>query len=224
MKIQPSLSVNALSGRNSGGVHTKNGYARKMAVPKNRRSATQQSTRSTFTTNSRAWASLTDAQRTAWNTAAPNFPYSDVFGQRRLLSGKALYNKLNNNIVLGGGSAISTPPTPAAVSAVTSAAFGSNTNALQTVVFAASPAPANTAYIIKMTAPLSVGNMTPGKSKYRRIQVVAPAGTTPANTFAAYSTVNGTPVTGKKIFGQMFSVNLLTGQVSPALSFSGTTA
>jgi hypothetical protein len=224
MKIQPSLSVNALSGRNSGGVHLKNGYARAQAKPRNRRTNAQQSIRATFTTSTKAWGSLTDAQRTGWNNGAVNFPYSDIFGQRKIYSGKALYTKLNNNTLANGGSAISTCPSPSTVTGPTSISIGTNTISALTLVFAASPIAANTAFVVLATPPLSVGNSFPSTSKYRKITTLAAAATTPGNIFSAYQSVNGTPVVGKKIFFRVFAVNLTTGQVTPALSVVSTTA
>jgi hypothetical protein len=224
MRIKPSILINGISGKISGGVVSKSGVGRGFAVPKNPRSASQGDVRADFTTQSRAWGSLTEAQRVAWNKAAANSVYTDVFGDKHQLSGKGYFTQLNLNITKANGTAITSPPTLGTVAAPLTAAFGSNTNAAQTITWTGGAVAANTAFVIEETPSQSVGTMKAQDSKFRVVSTQAAAASSPANIFAAVVSVNGTPTTGKKVFGRIYAVNLLTGQVSTAISFSGITA
>jgi hypothetical protein len=224
MKYQGTIAVSAISGRNSGSKMSKNLVGSKFKKPTNPRSAAQQTVRSAFTTNTKGWASLTDAQRSGFTALASGLHRSDRFGNKYTQKGKQLYSQLNNNLAQAGEAAISTAPSSTLVTAPLTAAFGSNTNAAQTIAFTASPVPANTSFIIEMTKPLSAGYSKVTKSMYRVVAIEAAAATSPANTFAAYSAIFGAPITGKKIFGQIVAVNTLTGFKSTPVAFVGTTA
>lgn len=224
MKVRYTISVGGLSGKNSGGVHNQNGTARKLARPSNPRTNSQMGVRASFTTNSKAWAALTDAQRLSFVQLGSNLKATDRIGNKHVLKGKQTYSRINNNLLGVGVAALSSAPADQTVVAPATASFASNTSAAQTVAFTATPVPANTKYIIRMTKPLSAGYSVPPKGAFRTVQVVAAAGTSPANTFAAYGTIFGTPVTGKKIFGTIQAINTVNGAKSTPLSFSSTTA
>lgn len=68
--------------------------------------------RAYFAQLSRGWSSLTAAQIQAWNDAVGLFRYTDIFGDSRTLSGKALYQRLNMNLLLTGQTLLSLPPVP----------------------------------------------------------------------------------------------------------------
>ena len=53
------------------------------------RKRTTQNVRNRLSTNSQAWRGLTEAQRQGWIDAAINFPFTDIYGNTKILSGQA---------------------------------------------------------------------------------------------------------------------------------------
>jgi hypothetical protein len=91
--------------RNRGGA-----YARNRTFPTQPNTELQTAQRTRFTTISEAWKTRTEAQRKSWIIAAPEFPYIDVYGNQKTLSGFGLFQKLNTNLLVAGQLAISTAP------------------------------------------------------------------------------------------------------------------
>jgi len=213
MKAKWGALVTDGRGKIGGHVMTKNrqGAAMRTKVtPINRRSNTQQNTRSTFTGLSQAWRALTASQRSAWNSAAPDYKKSNIFGDSYAPTGKNLYMLINANILLGGGTEVSDVPASTPPNALTSFSVASLTSAAFTLAFGASPLAADNAVIIECTRPLSAGVDSAGAA-YRKVTTLAPAATTPANIFTAYSNVFGAPVADKKVFVRATPVDNTTG-------------
>ena len=59
-----------------------------------------------------SWKNLADANKTAWNAAAPSFPYIDKFGNPQTPSGYQLFCTLNFNRLTLGLAALALPPMP----------------------------------------------------------------------------------------------------------------
>lgn len=212
-------------GKSGGHVLTRNrsGAAMRTKVSGvQRKTNTQQTSKNRFTGLTQGWRDLTEPQRLAWNASAPDFITTNVFGNNISPTGKNLYMRLNQNILLAGGSVIDTPPFPVSPIALTSFTIASNTSAAQTLGFAVSPVAADNALLIEATRPLSVGKYAAG-SEFRFLQLVQEAATSPVNTFTAYSNKFGAPITGKKIFFRVTPVNVLTGIRGVPLQVSGTT-
>ena len=201
-------------GKLGGHVYSKNrggAYVRTKVSPINPQSSDQLAVRSSFTELSQGWRDLTDDQRAAWNAAVENFQRTDIFGDIKKPSGINLYVRLNQNIVLGGGAIIDTPPAPDVVpeSVVFSAAPDSSPPTLS-IVFAPTPVPADHAYVVEATPCFSPG-VSFIKNKYRRIALIPAAGATPNNALAAYQAKFGNLVGGQKVGFRITAVNLLTG-------------
>lgn len=99
MKILPGPNVVKMSGT-LGGVTYQNWrgmiVARTKPVPKQALTARQMFIGSLMTLLSRAWRDiLTQGLRTAWNQRAKNYPWVDVFGNERKMTGENLYIKQN---------------------------------------------------------------------------------------------------------------------------------
>jgi hypothetical protein len=206
-----------VDGRNkvNGHVVSKNrygSYIRTKVTPVNPQTDAQQAARNNLATNSQGWRGLTEDQRQGWIDAAVNFPFTDIFGNIKFLSGQALYVKLNNNLVAGGQVAISDAPAPVAIPALDSIALtaAAGTPAVS-LAFTPTPVPADFNLFIDMTP-----NVTPGKSfvknLFRRVAVIQDAETSPQDLLSAYSAIFGNPVEGQKIFVRAFFVSQLTGQ------------
>lgn len=214
-KIQTTAIVADIRNKLNGSVFSKNrygSYVRTKVTPVNPQTTAQQNVRNRLSTNSQAWRGLTEAQRQGWIDAAANFPFTDIFGNSRILSGNALYVKLNNNLAVANQSPIADAPLPVAIPALVMGTVASlQTGATLTAAFTDTPVPANFALIFQTT-----GNVGPGKSfvknLFRQTQVVAAAGASPTNLATAFAAIHGTPVEGQKIFVRAFYISTVTGQ------------
>ena len=199
----------------NGTVFSKNrygAYARTKVTPVNPQSTAQQNTRNALSTNSQAWRGLTEAQRQGWISGAADFPQTDIFGNAKILSGSALYVKLNNNLNAAGLPAISDCPSPIAIPAlVLGAITADESTGAVTVAFTDTPVPAGFSIAIQTT-----GNVGAGKSfvknLFRQVAYVAAAATSPATITTEFAAVHGAPVADQKIFVRAFMVSNVTGQ------------
>lgn len=199
----------------NGTVFSKNrygAYTRTKVTPVNPQSTAQQFQRNILSTNSQAWRGLTEAQRQSWIDAAPSFPVTDIFGNSKILSGSALYVKLNNNLATLGVAAIATAPAPVAIPAIDSITLtaAAGVPALS-LAFTPDPIPAGVAMVMEATP-----NMGPGisfvKNRFRVIQIEPAATASPSNMLASYAAIFGNPVAGQKIFVRVKFINITTGQ------------
>lgn len=204
----------------NGTVFSKNrygAYTRTKVTPVNPQTDSQQNARNNLATNSAAWRGLTEAQRQGWIDAAVQFPFTDIFGNAKILSGQALYCKLNGNLVNAGEVAIADAPNPVAIPALTNIALTATDAPTLSLAFGPTPVPADFALQVFAT-----GNVPPGRSfvknLYRFITTVPAAGATPANILAAYQAVHGNPVADQKISVRCFLVSTITGQAGIPLA------
>ena len=112
-KIKMGALMTDIRGSAGGSVFAKNGggsYMRNKVTPLNPKSSAQSEVRAMFGKITQGWSQLTQEQRDAWNAAVVNYAQTDVFGDNQTLSGKALYQQLNQNILLVRGSLITEPP------------------------------------------------------------------------------------------------------------------
>jgi hypothetical protein len=219
MKVKFGALVVDGRGKIGGHVMSKNrsgAYMRTKVTPTNPNTAAQSAVRSILTGLSQAWRGLTQAQRNAWNGAVSSFATTDIFGDIKNPSGINLYVKLNANLAEIGVSAISLPPLPESVPApILGAITATAGTPAFTVAFSPTPIAADTSYIIRATAQVSPGKKFV-KNLYRNVQIVAAAGTSPANILSAYVAKFGTLVEGQKIGIEILAVNENTGQKSTA--------
>jgi hypothetical protein len=214
-KILMTAIVADIRNKLNGSVFSKNrygAYVRTKVTPVNPQSTAQQNTRNNLSTQSQAWRGLTESQRQAWIAAAADFPFTDIFGNTKILSGSALYVKLNNNLVNAGQAAISAPPSPVAIPALALNAINADeSTGVVTVAFTDTPVPAGFSIAIQTT-----GNVGPGKSfvknLFRQVTYVPAAGSSPATITAEFAAVHGAPVAGQKIFVRAFLVSTDSGQ------------
>ncbi len=195
-------------------------YTRTKVTPVNPQTTSQQANRNILATNAAAWRGLTEAQRQGWINATPSFPFTDIFGQSRILAGNTLYTKLNNNLALIGQSLISDAPSPVALPSLdTLSVTAADGTPAVSVVFSPTPIPAGFNMIIQATPCVGAGiNFV--KSKFRNVSVIAAAGTSPVNLLSNWSAMFGSPVAGQKIFVRAFLVSTTTGQAGIPLQAS----
>lgn len=116
-KIKYSALVSDMRNKLNGSVLSKNrygSYIRNKVTPVNPQSIYQTQARQRLSNLSSAYRSLAGPLITAWGKASANFPFTDIFGDVKHLSGQTLFVKLNSNLVKINQPQISSPPLPAA--------------------------------------------------------------------------------------------------------------
>jgi hypothetical protein len=198
----------------NGTVFSKNrygGYTRTKVTPVNPQTTSQQNARNRLSTASQAWRGLSEAERQSWIDAAPNFPFTDIFGNTKILSGQALYVKLNANLALVGEAAIAVAPSPVAIPEMVLTSVTADDSANTVIIAGTTPVPADFALVV-----LATPNVTPGisfvKNKFRFVDALAAAATSPYDISAAYVALFGDPVLDQKIFVRCFFISTITGQ------------
>lgn len=107
-----ALMVDA-RGKLGGHVFSKNrggAYMRTKVTPTNPQASAQMAVRLLFGAIASSWSSLAAASRESWNNAVQNFTTTDIFGDLKTPSGKALYQRLNQNLALSGQAQLSVAP------------------------------------------------------------------------------------------------------------------
>lgn len=114
-KIKYSALVSDMRNKLNGSVMSANrygSYVRNKVTPVNPQTILQQQARQLFGALSSSWRSLTQVQRESWIEGAKNFPFTDIFGDTKHLSGQSLFIKLNSNLEKVGLARINAAPTP----------------------------------------------------------------------------------------------------------------
>ena len=219
MKIKFGAIVTDGRGKIGGHVASKNragAYMRTKVTPVNPQSSYQLGVRNRFTGLSQGWRGLTQAQRDAWNGAVSDYQRTDIFGDLKNPTGINLYQRLNNNLLTIGESAVTTPPLPEAVQAVVLSSVAA-ANGAGTLTATYAPAiDADTKVKVFATAAQSPGKSFV-KSEYRLIDVIVTADASPFSIETEYEAKFGAiGAAGQKIFMKFVPVNLNTGQEGTA--------
>jgi hypothetical protein len=219
-KVKLSALVSGMSGKLNGSVFARNRgglYLRTKVTPLNPQTADQVAARARLAGWSQGWRSLTQAVRDSWNNAVGNFQTTDIFGDIKTPSGNTLYTKLNTNIQLAGGVAITNPPAPIGATAME----GVDVTAAQTlnafsVNVAPDPIPADHTLIVEATAPMSAG-IHNANSDFRIIGTQAAAAIPPFDMSTEYVAKFGNLVAGQKVFVRTKMIRISTGEVGQQL-------
>jgi len=217
MKIKFGAIVT--DGRNKIGGHvaSKNkagNYLKTKSSPANPNTAFQSAVRSNFGSLAQSWRGLTMEQRTTWINGAPSFPYTDIFGDTKQLSGFGLYMQLNSNLNSVGATLLTVCPSPASVDSVSISLLELDPGTALDISFSPSPVPAGHAMVFSATPQLGDGRAF-SKSNIRQVEVFPATTITGVSVFASYSSRFGEPVALANFFGGVHNVLLSTGQVSP---------
>lgn len=204
--------------RNNGGA-----YTRARVAPINRRTPKQTFVRNNFAINSKAWsATLTATQRSAWTFFAQHNPSVNVLGASIILSGLAMYNRLNQVLSQIGDPNISDPPADLSVQPLApitgvTATSGGPTMELVTTAQALVP---QAEYLIFATGPLSAGRKPP-TSAYRFMgSFPSVAAAVAVNFLTEWNAAFGALNTGNSIGVSAGTVNNLSGATTPPLIFN----
>lgn len=208
-----------------GMTYLKNGGQRVRVIPVNPQTASQQVVRAAFSFLTTAWTqTLSEAERTAWVSAWQSNPYfqtQDTFYgvSRKFGSAKDLFIAMNFNLALAAGNLagvtvqLLTPGASVGVDTIGITSMVLDASA-GTVIFTFTGAFAFENAVIKMTPPLSPGNMQPTsvKSKFR---VVDAGGLASPESFGGlYTGMFGaiTGQAGQKVFWTIEGVDIATGK------------
>lgn len=117
-KIKFSALVSDMRNKLNGSVMSKNrygSYVRNKVTPVNPQTSFQQVARQQLASLSSQYRGITVAQRNSWINGAANFPFTDIFGDVRHLSGQTLFVKLNTNLLNAGSPVITAAPLPVGI-------------------------------------------------------------------------------------------------------------
>lgn len=203
------------SGKVGGNVYSRNrggAYRKNWVKPNNPQTTYQTAVRTIFTGFSQGWRLLTSAQRTAWNSMVENFQRVNRLGDLRTLSGKALYQSLNNNLLNVGAAAITSPLMPAGVEnagdVTIAAAVGANTVTLTFV----NAIPADMNLVVEATPGLSPG-ITNASNRFRQVAVLDNGDASPYALRPEYDVKYGAvPAQGSRLSVRVYMVNNTTGE------------
>lgn len=224
-RIKYSALVSDIRGIVGGNVFSRNkggGYVRTFVKPNNPQTEAQQIQRLILGSIATEWRQLTEQQRTNWNLAALDFPYKDKLGEDKTYSGQQLFMKLNSTLVAIGQPFSKSTPSP--VEMPSGIIQVDDNDYTQLAVSLKLPAvPANKAYIVRATRPLSPGRMNAFRQEFKQIA----SGTITAALFtimdiSAYPLVFDLTAAnvGDKIFVEAVIVDTNTGQATAPLKTS----
>lgn len=181
-------------------------------IPINPRSSAQLNVRGNLTSLSKAWASLTENERLAWDSAAASGDWreTDAFGNSFNLSGEQLYLKLNLVIDFIGETRLTNPPSKASFDAITLGALTAAAGTPAMTLAFTGTLSANFQFMISASAQVSAGIMSSKSVSFANIANTT--GTSPINVLSAYTSKYGTLVAGRKVFIRMEIASDVTGE------------
>lgn len=213
MIASPSIAFNGFSG-SAGGVTARYVDGRTIlglkAYASGGSTNAQVARRASFTTITRSWKLLTDAEREAWNRMAETATGRSVLGQKAKISGFNLYVRLNANRQLAGEALMTTPP--ATMGALPNVRFGKLWMTPQVVVIKGithEPAPC------KLVVKMSTGQSRGVSNGWRKTVIISPGMEDDwgdADVTQLYlKTLGVTPKPGQKVFLEMYWLDTTSG-------------
>ncbi len=214
-KIKFGMMMTDARGKLGGQVFSKNAagaYIRTKVTPSNPQTSFQAAARALFGSISAGWSALTAAQRAAWNAAVSDWAKTDIFGDLKNPTGKALYQRLNNQAQSAGLAAVTDVPAKAELpnDVVTAAVIAVGAG---TLTLTGANADASTQIMLFATPVLSAGTKFV-KNRLRNIDNYAGNAATPADQYTAFTDKYGAPTAGDNVYIGVKYV-LANGQASP---------
>jgi len=224
MKIKWGALVVDGRGKLGGHVASQNkggSYLRTKVTPSNPQTSYQTSARALFGAISQQWSGLTASVILAWNSAVAEWSKTNIFGDIKQPSGKALFQRLNNQAQSAGYSPVTTPPAKLEMVEGTISQADISTGDSEIVLTDAYTG-ADARLMIFATPPLSAGT-TFVKNQLRLIATQLGSTYVPADVFTGYADKFGVPANGDRIFLGVKYV-LPNGQASPLQTVLATVA
>jgi hypothetical protein len=203
--------------------NTAGAYARARTKPINPNTPLQSQVRANFGVNSKAWSgTLTQAQNAAWTAFAQGNPQVNRLGASIVLSGLAMYNKLNQVLAQLGSAPELDPPADLSViplAPVLSLAVDRTADTI-TLTTAAQAVTAGSKYYIFAT-PAVAGGKKPPASAYRFLEAhAATAAAVVIDITTAWQAAFGDWVVGQAIGVTVATVNVATGATTTPVVFN----
>ena len=214
-KIKFGMMMTDASGKLGGQVFSKNrggSYVRTKSTPVNRQSSAQMNVRGIFASISSRWSSLTESARESFNGFVGDYARTDIFGDLRNPSGKALFQRLNQNALISGQSQIDVCVSPESVpfANLQSAELSIASENLEVTT---SDDLVGVKVVVWATPSLSKGTKFV-KNRLRQLEVLTGGSSGTYNVFDAYVARFGVPVVGANIHIGVRVINS-NGQASP---------
>lgn len=214
-KIKFGMMMTDASGKLGGQVFAKNrggSYVRTKATPLNPQTSSQMAIRGIFASISSAWSSLTEGSRLSFNNFVADYARTDIFGDLRNPSGKALFQRLNQNLVLTYQPQITVCVAPEVVPFANLDAVNGDVSD-QVLEISTLGDTTGSKVMIWATPSLSQGKSFV-KNDLRLISVIDGAVTIETDIWGYYSAKFGAPTAGANIHVGVRVVNA-NGQASP---------
>lgn len=215
MKIKWGALVVDGRGKLGGHVAAQNrggSYMRTKVTPSNPQTTFQTTVRNLFGSISSGWSGLTQSGIDSWNAAVDDWKATNIFGDLKQPSGKALYQRLNQQAQIAGYPPVALPPAKVVLpdSNVTTVTFDiSDTEIDPTGVYSGT----GFTVLTFSSGPVSLGT-TFVKNRMRLIGdsgAIAYSGTA---AYTQYIAKFGAPVAGQKVF-MGYKIVAANGQASP---------
>ncbi len=207
----------AKSGRTGSVVYMRNGRRRNFVVPALVQNGYTTSVRSSFSSLSSLFKSLTPEQIAGWNSATGYFK-SDRFGRSKEVKGKSLFVMLNQNLFSAGQSLIDTAPLADAVLGLDEVVITDSIDPADgELSWSSGTTASGIIHLVFATAPLSPGVSKPGNSQFRQVGII-PGGT--ASPFASGTMIQnkfGVPLAGQKRFVKLVPISMTSGKAGGAI-------
>ena len=219
-KIKFSALVQEMRNKLNGSVLSKNrygNYVRNKTTPVNPRTAAQQAVRARLSTVSTAWRGLTSAAREGFTALAASHPFTDIFGDQKILDGKAMFSKLNMNLLNAGKSMLSAAQPFVAIPYLEINSATVEDDGTVSLAVSEATVPVGHTLIVAATPMLSptinfVKNQFRDLGTFSAVAGVVDLGSAYAAKFGAPTPAD----VGKRIAFRAFLVNDTTGQTSIA--------
>lgn len=157
------------------------------------------------------WRNLSQAERDAWDAAAPNFPFTDKFGQSFTGSGFMVYTSLNETVLLLGEPLLTSPPMPVSITDVSPVTLGQNGATGNLEVTWSTGMAAGEHMLMFLSDPQSQGlAFRPGRLKLIQTQEASPVQVADVND--SYLAEYGYRPSGSRIWLKAVVANESTGQ------------
>ncbi len=175
--------------------------------------------RGTFAGIASRWRSLTVAQQTAWNNAAPQSPVYDVFGDVKALSGFNYFMHINSYYFSFNVTFLLLPPGIIVFPTVGSMAVVLNkTGSSFTLTPTLYGPTSGITWFVYMSYQMSPGASN-ASAKYRFVTSFSATGAS-GNIFSAYTTAYPSPSVGQRICIRMVMLSASTGRRSMPVFYS----
>ena len=214
-KIKFGAMMVDASGKLGGQVFSKNrggAYIRTKVTPLNPQTTAQMNIRGIFASISSAWSGLSEANRQSFNNLVSSYARTDIFGDLRNPSGKNLFQRLNQNLVISGQAQITECVQPSEVPFANVASAVVNTvGEVFDIDYTGDLA--GSKIVVWATPQMSQGTKFV-KNQLRQLEVFAGANVGVVDIWASYVAKFGTPVAGANIYIGVRVINA-NGQASP---------